>query len=99
MQSVILKLPEKTVAEQKQSKLSWNREHCTGQSDFYTIGYSGRAITDFIDTLKRADVATLVDIRYSPVSRFKPEFSKRNLKTSLATDHLCFALALFRSPL
>ena len=80
----ILKLPEKAMHEQRQSKLSWNlkRRH-NDDSDFYTIGYSGRTITDFVDTLKKVNVLTLVDIRFVPVSRFKPAFSKNNLKKAL----------------
>jgi len=78
-----LRLPEKAKDEQKRSKLSWNSEHCKSEPDFYTIGYSGREINEFIDIVRKAGVATLVDIRFSPVSRFKPEFSKNNLKRSL----------------
>jgi uncharacterized protein (DUF488 family) len=81
-----LKLPEKTMSEQKQGKISWNSEHCASEPDFYTIGYSGRTINDFIDVLRNAGVATLVDIRFSPVSRFKPEFSKNNLKRLLEAN-------------
>jgi len=80
----ILKLPEKTKDEQRQSKISWNTEHCTSSTpDFYTIGYSGRSINDVIGIFRNAEVATVVDIRFAPVSRFKPEFSKNNLKKSL----------------
>ncbi len=85
-----LKLPEKTKDEQIQSKLSWNAEHCTSTPDFYTIGYSGRSISDFIDVLKNVGVATLVDIRFVPVSRFKPEFSKNNLKKSLEEKRIAY---------
>ncbi len=90
MISSVLKLPEKTKDEQKQSKLSWNSEHCTSAPDFYTIGYSGRTINDFIDVLRNAGVATLVDIRFAPVSRFKPEFSKNNLKRSLENNGIAY---------
>lgn len=85
MQNITLKLPENTKAEQRQNKVSWNSEHHTLQPDFYTIGYSGRDIREFIDLLKSASITTLIDIRYSPVSRFKPIFSKKNLKTALET--------------
>lgn len=89
--STFLKLPEKSVNGQRQSKILWNEEHCPqGESDFYTIGYSGRTITDFIDTLKKANVATLVDIRFAPVSRYKPEFSKNNLKRSLEENGITY---------
>ncbi len=81
-----LKLPEKTTSEKEQGKISWNLDHSISDPDFYTIGYSGREIKDFIDTLKNADIATLVDIRYLPVSRFKPEFSKKNLRASVEAN-------------
>ena len=90
MANSVLKLPEKTKAEQKESKVSWNLEHCTLEPDFYTIGYSGRRIDDFIDTLKNAGIVTVVDIRFAPVSRFKPEFSKNNLRRSLETNGMSY---------
>lgn len=79
----VLKLPEKSVVEQKRSKESWNLEHCAAHPDFYTVGYSGRNLDSFINTLKQAGVVTLVDIRFTPLSRFKPEFSKNNLKKAM----------------
>lgn len=85
-----LKLPEKTKAEQKQGKISWNSEHCTSERDFYTIGYSGKEIHEFINIVKEAGIATLIDIRFLPVSRFKPEFSKNNLKRSLETNGIIY---------
>lgn len=86
MISPTLKLPKKTVIEQKQSKISWNLKHCLSKPDFYTIGYSGKGISDFITILKGVGIATLVDIRFFPVSRFRPEYSKKNLKQSLETN-------------
>lgn len=86
----VLKLPEKTRAEQQQSKRLWNSEHCKSTPDFFTIGYSGRRIDEFIKILKNVGIATLVDIRFSPVSRFKPEFSKNNLKMALETNGIIY---------
>lgn len=86
MISPTLKLPKKTASEQKQSKISWNLKHCLSKPDFYTIGYSGKGISDFITILKGVSIATLVDIRFSPVSRFRPEYSKKNLKQALETN-------------
>ncbi len=84
MPTTTLKLPEKSKDEQRQSKVAWNREHCrSGRADFYTIGYAGRTLQDFLSALTQAGVLTLVDIRFAPVSRFKPEFSKSNLKSAL----------------
>lgn len=90
MADTILKLPEKTKAEQEQSKIAWNNEHCTSEPDFYTIGYSGRRIEELINLIKGKRIATLVDIRFSPVSRFRPEFSKNNLKKSLELNGIIY---------
>jgi uncharacterized protein (DUF488 family) len=49
----------------------------------FTIGYEGATIDAFIDTLARAGVKTLVDVRAVPLSR-KPGFSKRALAAALA---------------
>ncbi|MDP2953511.1 MAG: DUF488 domain-containing protein, partial [Chloroflexota bacterium] len=81
----VLELPEKSAVEQKRSKESWNLEHSAAHPNFYTIGYSGRNLDTFINTLKQAGVVTLVDIRFTPLSRFKPEFSKNNLKKDIET--------------
>ncbi|MFC3713296.1 DUF488 family protein [Sphingoaurantiacus capsulatus] len=49
----------------------------------FTIGYEGATIDAFIDTLEKAGVKTLVDVRAVPLSR-KPGFSKRGLAAALA---------------
>ena len=90
MVTSILKLPEKTKEEQIQSKISWNDQHCIAVPDFYTIGYSGRSIFDFLKALRDANVATLVDVRFSPISRFKPEYSKANLKKSVEARGIAY---------
>lgn len=53
---------------------------------FFTIGYSGKSMGAFVDELLQAGVTTLLDIRHLPLSRFRPEFSKRNLATALETN-------------
>lgn len=77
---VQLKLPENSKAEKISNKIRWNNKHYTASPDFYTIGYAGRSISDFVHILTEHEIATLVDIRYSPVSRFKPDYNKSNLK-------------------
>lgn len=49
----------------------------------YTIGYGQRAIEDFIDLLKRYEIAYLIDVRTAPYSRYKPEYSKTELDLAL----------------
>lgn len=90
MQSRPLRLPEKKASEQKQDKISWNQEHSASDPDFYTIGYSGRDVSSFIQVLKQVGIATVVDIRYTPLSRFKPEFSKNNLKQAVESNGISY---------
>ena len=49
----------------------------------YTIGYGARSIETFLDVLQAHEIVYLVDIRTSPYSRFKPEFSKGALESEL----------------
>ena len=49
---------------------------------FYTIGYEGADLFDFLATLKHAEVSLLVDIRELPASRRKG-FSKNALRENL----------------
>jgi uncharacterized protein (DUF488 family) len=53
---------------------------------FFTIGYEGSSLEDFISTLQKAGVQTLIDVRDVPISR-KKGFSKSILReTLLAND-------------
>ena len=49
----------------------------------YTIGYGNRTMSDFLKLLKDYDIQYLVDLRSQPYSRFKPEFSQRELEQHL----------------
>ena len=48
-----------------------------------TIGYGNRSLQELIDLLRRESIQYLVDVRTSPRSRFKPEFSAEPLDVSL----------------
>jgi len=48
-----------------------------------TIGYGSRTIEEFIAALKANGVKYLIDVRTSPYSKFKPEFTKEPLQASL----------------
>lgn len=54
-----------------------------GAAPIYTIGYGARSLDDFLQLLKAHDIAYLVDVRSTPYSRFKPEFSKDALAQAL----------------
>jgi uncharacterized protein (DUF488 family) len=52
-------------------------------SPIYTIGYGARLFEDFLAALQVQEIAYVIDVRSSPYSRFKPEFSKRELEIQL----------------
>ena len=49
----------------------------------YTIGYGRRSIEEFIEVLQHHKIAYLIDVRSTPYSRYKPEFSKEALAAEL----------------
>jgi len=49
----------------------------------YTIGYGQRRGADVIDLLQRYGIEYLVDVRSTPYSRFRPEFSRPALEKAL----------------
>jgi uncharacterized protein (DUF488 family) len=53
------------------------------QDCLYTLGYGSRTLDDFVALLRRFDIGCLVDVRTSPYSRHRPEFSKQPLDTAL----------------
>ena len=75
---------------QRENKVAWNDARDATGANFFTIGYSGRDIPDFVAALLRAGVATLVDARFRAASRYRPEFSKRNLQARLAEDGIAY---------
>lgn len=52
-------------------------------ADFFTLGYTGRPLNEILDALTSNGVQTLVDIRQNPVSMYRPELSKSNLKQAV----------------
>ena len=78
-----LKLPTKSARVRAQSKALWNEARSPERADFFTIGYEGRATKDLFDTLLGAGVQCVVDIRYNPVSMYRPDLSKNNLQKAL----------------
>lgn len=48
----------------------------------FTIGYEGATVGEFVDTLQKAGVERIIDVRALPLSR-RPGFSKTPLKGAL----------------
>ncbi|RJP32567.1 MAG: DUF488 domain-containing protein [Candidatus Omnitrophota bacterium] len=50
----------------------------------YTIGYGKRTTDELLTILADHHITYLIDVRSSPYSKFKPEFSKTSLQPTLA---------------
>ena len=83
-----LPLPTDPIHVQLKNKVAWNTDRSKEDADFYTVSYAGRTIEDVLQALQSANVATVLDIRHSPVSMYKPEFSKHNLRRRLEANGL-----------
>jgi uncharacterized protein (DUF488 family) len=80
-----LALPTESFPAQARNKAAWNALRAREAADFFTIGYTQRDIVAFMQVLKDAGVMTVLDIRHSAVSMYKPDFSKGNLRRHLAS--------------
>lgn len=78
-----LKLPSATPRQQAENKSLWNDGRSPESADFFTIGYSGRKLEELLGALVKAGVQTLIDVRQNPVSMYRPEVSKANLRTAV----------------
>lgn len=78
-----LKLPSASAKQQHENRLLWNDARSPEKADFFTIGYTGRKLDEMIEVMQNAGVRCLVDIRQNPVSMYRPELSKNNLKRHL----------------
>lgn len=57
----------------------------TADVGFYTVGYEGRVLEDFVEELVDSGVEVLVDVREMPMSR-KPGFSKSKLSARVTEE-------------
>src|SRR5256885_8607595 len=75
-----LKLPAASPRQQAENKYLWNDSRSPETADFFTIGYTGKPIEEFLNLLERAGVRSLIDIRENPASMYRPELCKSNLQ-------------------
>jgi len=78
-----LTLPTAPAKQQTENRALWNETRSLQDADFFTVGYTGRKLEEILDALVANGVRTLVDIRQYPVSMYRPELSKGNLKRSV----------------
>jgi len=86
-----LNLPSAPAKQQIDGRDIWNELRSAGDADFFTIGYTGRKMDDIVTTLRAYNVRTLMDIRYNPVSMYRPEMSKNNLARLLFSQGIYYA--------
>ena len=75
-----LKLPSASPKQQAERKVLWNDGRTAESADFFTVGYTGRKTDEMLETIRSAGVRTLLDVRQTPVSMYRPELSKSNLR-------------------
>jgi uncharacterized protein (DUF488 family) len=56
--------------------------------DFYSIGHSNNAAERFVAMLQAKNVGAIADVRSTPISRFCPWFSAKNLKPLLERNDI-----------
>lgn len=78
-----MKLPTGTKRQKLENKALWNDSRSSENADFFTIGYEGKPTKQFLDELESAGIKTLLDIRFTPISMYRPELSKSNLRDLL----------------
>ena len=78
-----LKLPARPARVRAESRALWNDGRSRERADFFTVGYEGRGIHELFETLRSAGVRCVLDIRYNPVSMYRPELSKINFQKSV----------------
>ena len=83
-----LKLPSAPAKQQHENRLLWNDARSPEKADFFTIGYTGRKLDEMIELMQNVGVCCLVDIRQNPVSMYRPELSKNNLRRYLEEHEL-----------
>ena len=85
-----LNLPTTSKSTQLRNRAFWNDSRSPEDADFFTFGYSGRPTEEILDALVEARVSTVVDIRDTPLSMYKPDFSKRNLQRIVESHGLSY---------
>lgn len=85
-----LKLPTASAKQQAEKKAIWNEARCQDAALFFTFGYTGRKLDELLGLLVTNGVRTLIDIRQNPVSMYRPELSKSNLKRAVEASELVY---------
>ena len=75
-------MPNHQSADQSPNLLPVTRASASRFISVFSVGYEGRSIEDFVDTMVRHSIEIVIDVRLNPVSR-KKGFSKKALSEAL----------------
>lgn len=59
-------------------------------NELFTIGYSPHTLDSFLSVLKRHKISSVVDVRSTPYSQFKPGFNKNQLSIFLKEHRIAY---------
>ena len=85
-----LKLPSRKARERAESKALWNEARSITKANFFTLGYKGRPTDELISALTNAGVRTLLDIRFTPLSMYRPDLSKGNFQKRIEAAGMAY---------
>lgn len=88
-----LSLPSAPVRDQVAGRTTWNETRSIQSAHFFTLGYTGRKMEELMATMLGAGVRTLLDIRQNPVSMYRPELSKCNIKATVEAAGIAYVHA------
>lgn len=85
-----LKLPTRPARVRIESKYLWNEARSAEAANFFTVGYEGRPTTSLIALMRDTGIRSILDIRHSPVSMYRPDVSKKNLQKTIEDAGLIY---------
>lgn len=85
-----LKLPTASARRQNENRALWNEARSPEAAQFFTVGYTGRPLDELLTLLVSSGVRTLADIRQYPISMYRPELSKNNLRRTVEERGLIY---------
>lgn len=81
-----LKLPTSPARVRAENKARWNEARSRAAADFFTVGYEGRSVDELVAMLHGAGVQSVIDIRHTPLSMYRPELNKGNFRRRMENE-------------
>ncbi len=80
-------MPQESLNIKAFNKSIWNLERIE-KKDVYTIGFGEWDTEQFLKLLKKVKIKTLVDVRDTPLSQYKPEFNKNSISQLMKNNNI-----------